>query len=67
MPYIQMSVTLREAAKVAEALDEYRKRHMELPQLYALRFGQLADQMRAASERGLKAEAEQEARRWGKR
>lgn len=67
MPYIQVSITLREAAKVAEALDEYRKRHLELPQLYGLRFGQLAEQMRAASERGLKKEAEEESRRWGKR
>lgn len=60
MPYIQMSITLREAPKVAEALEEYSARHLELPALYGLRFGQLAQQLRNASERGLQKEADRE-------
>lgn len=67
MAYIQMGITLREAPKIADALDEYRKRHLELPSLFSLRFGQLAAELRDASERGLAREAEQEAKRWGKR
>lgn len=67
MAYIQMGITLREAPKIADALDEYRRRHLELPSLYSLRFGQLAAELRDASERGLNREAEQEAKRWGKR
>lgn len=66
MAYIQMGITLREAPKIADALDEYRKRHLELPSLFSLRFGQLAAELRDASERGLAREAEQEAKRWGK-
>lgn len=66
MPYIKMGITLREAPKIADALDEYRTRHLELPSLYSLRFGQLAAELRDASERGLAREAEQENKRWGK-
>lgn len=66
MAYIKMGITLREAPKIADALDEYRQRHLELPSLYSLRFGQLAAELRDASERGLKREAEQEAKRYGK-
>lgn len=66
MAYIKMDITLREAPKIADALDEYRKRHLELPSLFSLRFGQLAAELRDASERGLAREAEQEAKRWGK-
>lgn len=65
MAYIKMGITLREAPKIADALDEYRQRHLELPSLFSLRFGQLAAELRDASERGLAREAEQEAKRWG--
>lgn len=61
-----MGITLREAPKIADALDEYRQRHLELPSLFSLRFGQLAAELRDASERGLAREAEQENKRWGK-
>lgn len=67
MPYLRMCITLREAPKVAEALDEYKANHKELPALYGLRFGQLAKELRDATERGLQKEAEAEERRWGKR
>lgn len=60
MPHTQVSITLREAPKIAEALDEYRKRHLELPTLYGLRFGQLADSLRDAYERGLAREKARE-------
>lgn len=60
MPYIQLSITLREAPKIADALDEYRNRHLELPTLYGLRFGQLAHSLRDASERGLEREKARE-------
>lgn len=66
MAYIKMGITLREAPKIADALDEYRQRHLELPSLFSLRFGQLAAELRDASERGLAREAEQESKRWGK-
>lgn len=60
MPYIKMYITLREAPKIAAALEEYSAKHLELPQLFGLRFGQLAQQLRNASERGLRKEADQE-------
>lgn len=67
MPYLTVNITLREAPKMADALEEYAARHLEVPELYRMRFGQLAAQLRDGSERGLKREAELEAKRWGKR
>lgn len=66
MPYLTLNITLREAPKLADALDEYAARHLEVPNLYRLRFGQLAAQLRDGAERGLQREAEIEAKRWGK-
>lgn len=67
MPYLTLNITLREAPKMADALEEYTARHLEIPELYRLRFGQLAKQLRDGAERGLLREAEVEAKRWGKR
>ena len=67
MPYLTLNITLREGPKVADALEEYAARDLEVPELYRLRFGQLAAQLRDGSERGLLREAELDAKRWGKR
>lgn len=67
VPYMTLNITLREGPKVADALEEYAARHLEVPELYRLRFGQLAALLRDGTERGLLREAEVEAKRWGKR
>lgn len=66
MPIIQITTTLREAPVLAKAMDEYRENH-ELHPVYEFRLKELAEKLRKASERGLKQEAEEEAKRWGKR
>ena len=67
LPIIKISTTLREAPVLAKAMDEYREHHPELHYVFRFRLQELADALRRESERGLKEEAEQEARRWGKR
>lgn len=67
MPYLTLHITLREGPKVADALEEYASQHPEVPELFRMRFGQLAAQLRDGSERGLQREAELEQKRWGRR
>nr|CRY94402.1 hypothetical protein [uncultured prokaryote] len=66
VPIIQITTTLREAPVLAKAMDEYRENH-KLHPVYEFRLKELAEKLRQASERGLKQEAEEEAKRWGKR
>lgn len=44
---------------MARALEEYAARHTELPQLYAIRFGQIAMQLRRAYGEGVARELAQ--------
>lgn len=44
---------------MARALEEYSAKHTELPQLYAIRFGQIAEQLRRAHAEGVARELAQ--------
>ena len=44
---------------MAQALLEYSANHTELPQLYVIRFGQLAEQLRRAHAEGVAREIAQ--------
>ena len=57
--HLRLSITMSEAQPMARALDEYSANHPELPQLYALRFGQLAEQLRRAYAEGVAREIAQ--------
>lgn len=50
---------MSEAPKMARALLEYSANHPELPQLYAIRFGQIAEQLRRAYGEGIARELAQ--------
>lgn len=50
---------MSEAPQMAKALLEYSANHPELPQLYAIRFGQLAEQLRRAYAEGVAREIAQ--------
>lgn len=57
--YLRLSITMSEAPQMAKALLEYSANHPELPQLYAIRFGQLAEQLRRAYAEGVAREIAQ--------
>lgn len=57
--HLQLSITMSEAQPMARALAEYSANHPELPQLYAIRFGQLAEQLRRAYAEGVAREIAQ--------
>lgn len=57
--HLQLSITLSEALPMAQALLEYSANHPDMPQLYAIRFGQLAEQLRRAHAEGVAREIAQ--------
>lgn len=57
--HLQLTITMSEALPMAQALLEYSANHPEMPQLYAIRFGQLAEQLRRAHAEGVAREIAQ--------
>lgn len=59
---LRITITLREATVVANALKEYMEKHNDLHYLYRMRLAELEKDIRKSYEIGKRREAEKEAK-----